>query len=163
MPDTFINVARIIKPFGLRGRIVIESLTDFPDRFAPGSILLLDNQPFEVTASRTQKHRWVLKLKGIDSPEDAETLRGALLQVPEADLHPLPEGQYYRFQVIGLLAVTKDGRELGRVTDVLETGSNDVYLVKGPAGELLVPALPQFVAEIDLVSGRIIVEDMEVV
>ena len=163
MPDTFINVARIIKPFGLRGRIVIESLTDFPDRFAPGSILLLDNQPFEVTASRPQKHRWVLKLKGVDSPEDAETLRGALLQIPESDLHPLPEGQHYRFQVIGLLAVTLGGEELGKVTDVLETGSNDVYLVKGPAGERLVPALPQFIAEIDLESGRIIVEDMEVV
>ena len=163
MPDTFINVARIIKPFGLRGRIVIESLTDFPDRFAPGSLLLLDNQPFEVTASRPQKHRWVLKLKGVDSPEDAETLRGALLQIPESDLHPLPEGQHYRFQIIGLLAVTLGGEELGRVTDVLETGSNDVYLVKGPAGERLIPALPDFIVEVDLQAGRIIVEDMEVV
>ena len=161
MPDSPITVARIIKPFGLRGRVVIESLTDFPDRFAPGSILLLDDQPFEITASRPQKHRWVLKFKGVDSPEDAETLRGALLQVPESQLHPLPEGQFYRFQIIGLLAVTRDGRELGPVKDVLETPANDVYLIQTPNGELLVPALSDFVVEIDLQAGRMVVEDIE--
>ena len=163
MPDSPITVARIIKPFGLRGRVVIESLTDFPDRFAPGSILLIDDQPFEITASRPQKHRWVLKLKGVDTPEDAETLRGALLQIPESQLHPLPEGQFYRFQIIGLLAVTRDGRELGPVKDVLETPANDVYQVQTPNGELLVPALPDFVLKVDLEAGKMVVEDVETV
>ena len=65
--------------------------------------------------------------------------------------------------MIGLLAVTKDGDEVGRVTDVLETGGNDVYLIKGPGGERLVPALPQFVTKIDLEAGRMIVEDAELV
>ena len=163
MPDSPITVARIIKPFGLRGRVVIESLTDFPARFAPGSILLIDDQPFEITTSRPQKHRWVLKFKGVDTPEDAETLRGALLQVPESQLHPLPEGQFYRFQIIGLLAVTRDGRELGPVKDVLETPANDVYQVQTPTGELLVPALPDFVLKVDLEAGKMVVEDVETV
>ena len=163
MPDTPVTVARVIKPFGLRGRLVVEPLTDFPDRFSPGSILLIDDQPFEITASRPQKGRWVLKFKGIGTPEDAETLRGALLQIPESDLRPLPEGQYYRFQVIGLLAMTKDGQELGIVKDVLETPANDVYQIQTPTGDLLVPALPDFVVEVDLEAGRMIIEEMEVV
>ena len=105
----------------------------------------------------------MLKLKGVDTPEQAEDLRDCALHVPEADLHPLPEGEYYRFQVIGLLAVTRDGDEVGRVTEVLETGGNDVYLIKGSGGERLVPALPQFVSEIDLEAGRMIVEETEIV
>ena len=163
MTDTLVTVARIIKPFGLRGRIVVESLTDFPDRFAPGSILLLDNHPFEITAGRPQKHRWVLKLKGVNTPEDAEALRGAFLQVPESDLHPLPQGQFYRFQLIGLLAVTRDGKVIGTITDVLETPANDVYQVQTPAGERLIPALPDFVVEIDLEAGRMVIEEIQTV
>lgn len=163
MPDIPVTVARVIKPFGLRGRLVVEPLTDFPDRFATGSALFIDDQPFKITASRTQKGRWVLKLKGVDTPEDAEALRGALLQIPESELHPLPQGEYYRFQIIGLLAVTRDGRELGPVKDVLETPANDVYQVQTSDGELLVPALPDFVAEIDLQAGRMVVEEMEIV
>ncbi len=161
MPNDPITVARVIKPFGLRGRVVVDPLTDFTDRFDPGSILYIDDQPFEVTASRPQRERWVLKFKDIGTPEDAETLRGALLQIPESQLHPLPEGQYYRFQIIGLTAVTKDGRELGSVKDVLETPANDVYQVQTPDGELLVPALPDFVIEIDLQAGRMVLEDIE--
>ena len=161
-PD-LIAVGRVIKPFGLRGQIVIFPLTDFPERFAPGAAILIEGQSFEISASQPHKGRWVLKLKGVDTPEQAEDLRGCALNVPESDLHPLPEGEYYRFQVIGLLAVTKDGDELGRVTDVLETGGNDVYLIKGSGGERLVPALPQFVTEIDLDAGRMIVEDAELV
>ena len=161
MPDNPITVARIIKPFGLRGRVVVEPLTDFPDRFAPGNILFIDDQPFEVTASRLQKARWVLKFKDIRTIEDAETLRGALLQIPESDLHPLPEGQYYRFQVIGLLAVTREGEEIGRVKGVLETPANDVYQIQTPTGDLLVPALPDFVIAVDLEACRMVVEDIE--
>ena len=163
MPNNSITVARVIKPFGLRGRVAVEPLTDFPERFAPGSILFIDDQPFEVTASRPQRQRWVLKFKDISTPEDAETLRGALLQIPESQLHPLPDGQYYRFQIVGLLAVTKDGRELGPVKDVLETPANDVYQVQTPTGDLLVPALPEFVMQVDLEAGRMIIEEMEVV
>ena len=161
-PD-LISVGRVIKPFGLRGRVVIDPLTDFPERFAPGRSVLINGDAFQITASKPRKDGWVLKLEGVTTPEQAETLRGATLQVPESDLHPLPEGQYYRFQVIGLLAVNEDGDEVGQVTDVLETGSNDVYLIKGPGGERLVPALPQFVTQIDLDAGRMIIEDAELV
>ena len=161
-PD-LISVGRVIKPFGLRGRVVIDPLTDFPERFAPGGSVLINGDTFQITASKPRKDGWVLKLEGVNTPEQAETLRGATLQVPESDLHPLPEGQYYRFQVIGLLAVNGDGDEVGQVTDVLETGSNDVYLIKGPGGERLVPALPQFVTQIDLDAGRMIIEDADLV
>ena len=105
-PD-LITVGRVIKPFGLRGQIVIFPLTDFPERFAPGGAILIEGQSFEISASQPHKGRWLLKLKGVDTPEQAEDLRGCALHVPESDLHPLPEGEYYRFQVIGLLAVTQ--------------------------------------------------------
>ena len=156
-----VNVGLIVKPFGLRGRVVVEPLTDFPERFAPGSALLIAGERYQVTAGRAQKGRWVLKLKGVDKPEQAEELRGLYMQVHESELFPLPKGEYYRFQVVGLLAVTPDGEEVGRVAEVLQTGANDVYLIIGPGGERLVPALPQFVREVDLEAGRMVLEDTQ--
>ena len=161
-PD-LITVGRVIKPFGLRGQIVIFPLTDFPERFGAGRRHPHRGPVLRNLGKPASQGPLVLKLKGVDTPEQAEDLRGCALHVPESDLHPLPEGEYYRFQVIGLLAVNKDGDEVGRVTDVLETGGNDVYLIKGPGGERLVPALPHFVTEIDLEAGRMIVEDAELV
>src|SRR5690606_14491238 len=84
----------------------------------------------------------IVKLEGVDTRDDAETLRGALLQVPGDQVVPLPEDHYYVFQIVGLEVVDEDGRELGVVKEVLFTGANDVYVVERADGsELLLPAV----------------------
>jgi 16S rRNA processing protein RimM len=111
-----------------------------------------------IESARWQKGMAYLRLSGIDDREAAAELGGRLLSIPESELEPLPEGQYYRFQLIGLSVVSRDGEELGRVTEVLSTGANDVYVVRGERGELLLPATDEVVREIDLETGRMLID-----
>ncbi len=94
----------------------------------------------------------------IEDREAAEALRGWLVQVPEHEAWKLPKGQYYWHQIIGLDVVTKDGRRLGSVADILETGANDVYIVKRDGGELLLPAIKDVIKKISPETGEMIVE-----
>ena len=101
--------------------------------------------------------RPVLKLSGIDDRNESETLRGKLLEVPESELMRLPQDTYFQHQIVGLEAVTTDGRKLGTIAEILQTGSNDVYVVKGER-EHLIPAIGDVVKEVDLEAGRLVVD-----
>ncbi|MDP8924524.1 MAG: ribosome maturation factor RimM [Chloroflexota bacterium] len=100
----------------------------------------------------------VLRLEGIADREAAEALRGWLVQVPEDEAWKLPKGQYYWHQIIGLVVVTRDGRRLGTVADILETGANDVYVVRREGTDLLLPAIKDVVKEISPERGEMLVE-----
>jgi 16S rRNA processing protein RimM len=100
----------------------------------------------------------VVKLATIDSVEDAEKLRGQDLTIPRSELYPLPQGQYYTFQIIGLKVVTTEGELLGHITEIMTTGSNDVYIVEGKRGEILIPAIEDVVKSIDLKKGKVVIE-----
>jgi 16S rRNA processing protein RimM len=139
----------------------VEPLTDFPDRFAPGETVWVRGRPFIVEDVRQHHKDLLLKLEGIDTPEDGEDLRDCLLEVPESELRPLAEGEFYRFQVVGLRVYDGEGNAIGKVTEVLPTGGNDVYVVRGPQGDVLVPAIDDVVREIDVAGGRMVVELME--
>jgi 16S rRNA processing protein RimM len=99
-----------------------------------------------------------LKLTGIDDREAAKALRDVFIEVLERDLDPLPPGEYYRFQLLGLTVRSIDGQELGRVVDVLAAPENDVYVTRGDKGDVLIPAVDDVVRDIDLSSGVIVVE-----
>jgi len=99
----------------------------------------------------------LLKLGGCDDRNAAEGLRGLLVQVPVDDAVPLEEGEYYHFQIVGLRVETDAGELLGRVVEVLETGANDVYVVRGPRGEVLLPAVESVVDVLDPAAGRMVV------
>ncbi|MGE5618895.1 MAG: ribosome maturation factor RimM [Sphingomonadaceae bacterium] len=158
----FLVVARIVSPQGNRGEVKAEVITDFPERFASTSAVYLgpDHQRFEVESHRFLRDALVLKLKGVDSIEDAEKLRGKLVEVPEEEAVELPKDHYFWHQIIGLTVLTVGGERLGKVVDILETGSNDVYVVDGPRGELLIPAIKQVVKSVDPAAGTITVELM---
>jgi 16S rRNA processing protein RimM len=94
-----------------------------------------------------------IKLSGVGSVEEAEELRGAGASVPRKMLERLPEGQFYRFEIVGLKVYDVQGDKLGEVVDVLSTGGNDVYVVHGKRGEVLVPAIEDVVREVDGVDG----------
>jgi 16S rRNA processing protein RimM len=153
-----IAVGSIAAPWGLRGDLKVQPLTDFPERFQRGAALWVRGRRHEVQRSRWSRGLVYLGLSGIDSRNAAEELRGALLEVPENDLKPLPEGQYYRFQVVGLEVRTPEGSSLGRVAEILSTASNDIYVVRGGPRELLIPAIEDVVLEVDVQGGRLVVD-----
>jgi len=154
-------VGRVLGPWGLRGDVKVESLTDFPQRFAAGGRLCAGGATYVGERSRWQRGHVVLKLAGIDSATAADALRDRLLEVPEDELHPLGEGEYYHFQILGLEVLTTSGENLGRVEQIISTGSNDVFVVRGPRGEVLIPALADVVKSVDPAAGRIEVEVVE--
>lgn len=159
--EGYVAVGRVQRPWGLHGDVKVESLTDFPDRFAPGARLWVAGAERAIERSRSHKGEIYLKLRGIADPDQAATLRGELLEVAEADLHPLPEGDYYHYQLEGLSVRTTDGETLGTVAEVLQPGGNAVLLVRGPRGEVLVPFIDDVIRRVDLDGGRIEIELIE--
>jgi 16S rRNA processing protein RimM len=149
-------VAKILTPHGVRGEVKLLPLTDFPHRFAQTEFLLLaDRTKLYLESVRMQKNAILVKFRGLDTPEDWSPLRNKELFVTEDELMPLPAGQYYIHQIVGLEVVDEQEQILGRVTDVLQTGSNDVYVVKTTDGkELLLAAIDSVVKEIDIAAGR---------
>ena len=157
-PPEFLIVGYILAPWGIRGEVKVEVVTDFPERFAPRKVVYLNTRPLEIESCHPHKQHLVVKLATIDSVEDAEKLRGQDLTIPRSELYPLPEGQYYTFQIIGLKVVTTEGELLGHITEIMTTGSNDVYIVEGKRGEILIPAIEDVVKSIDLQKGEVVIE-----
>ena len=115
------------------------------------------HQPLDVRGLRRHGGRILLKLQGINSREEAMALSRSYLYVPGTETIALPPDEYFVYQIVGLRVETETGETLGTVRDVLETGSNDVYVVQGPRGEVLIPALKEVVRTLDLAAGRVVV------
>jgi 16S rRNA processing protein RimM len=140
----------------------VQALTDNPARFAPKAKLWADDQPVTVTASREAAGHLYVRFKGFADRTSVEKFRQALLQVPESELPPLPEGEYYRFQLLGLTVVDRDGATLGTLDEVIETGANDVYRMRTPEGsDVLLPALADVILSVDLGARRMVVDPPE--
>src|SRR5262245_26009499 len=131
----YLAVGKVVRAHGVHGEISISVLTDFPERFETTEWLYMGNE-FEASPYRLEKYRWhkqniLLTLAGITDRTQAEQLRGRYVQVPIEQAVPLPEGDYYHFQLVGLNVVTTDDQFLGTISEILETGANDVYVVQG--------------------------------
>jgi 16S rRNA processing protein RimM len=145
----------------VRGELRVESLTDVEGRFEPGCVLHVNGAERKVERARRDRHGLLLMLEGIATRDDAEELWGALLEVPESQSPPLAEGSYYQHQVVGLRVQDLAGTDLGRIEEVLETGANDVYVVRSESGETLIPALDSVIKQVDIVHGVMVVELLE--
>lgn len=153
-----VAIGRLVKPQGRRGELAVEPLSDRPERFRdlrraylPGP----DGRAREVVVESCWPHkgRFVLKFQGVDSIDAADTLRGQDLRIGEEELAALEPGAYYHHQLVGL-RVEDDGRDLGRVERVWETGgAAPVLIVQGPDGETLLPFAAAFIREVDLRAG----------
>jgi 16S rRNA processing protein RimM len=147
-PEDFVTVGKVGRPPGLSGAFVVERPSEDESRFATGAVLHVDGEPAQVTESkRGGGGRVVIRL-------DRKVERGAVLQVPKADLPPTEDDGYYVFQLIGLEVVEEGGRTLGRVKDVATYPANDVLEVEGG---LSLPMVGECVREVDLETGRIVV------
>jgi 16S rRNA processing protein RimM len=156
-PETAVTVGRISAAHGVRGEVKVQPLTDFPERFQRGSLLWMDGAPQKVVLGRPQGRNIILKLEGVNTRTDAEALIGKELMATEATLIE-EEDVYYLHDVIGLLVEDEKGETLGQLAEVLSTGSNDVFVVRGERGELLLPAMDDVVREVDIAGGRVVVE-----
>jgi 16S rRNA processing protein RimM len=160
----YLTVGRVLRPHGVRGEVRVEILTGYPERLSQHSHFLLappiapeDITRYPVERVRPHGELALVKLGGCDDRNAAELLRGMLVQIPVENAVPLEEGEHYHFQVIGLEVETDTGEYLGEVVDVLETRANDVYIVRGPAGELLVPAIDDVVLDLDPEARRMVI------
>ena len=155
-------VGRVVKPQGRHGEVAVEPFSDREDRFPKlrrAFVPAPDGEAREVRVERcfAHKHRFVLKLAGIDSIAEAETLRGAELRIAESELKALPEGSYYYHQLAGLHVDDEQGFTIGVVESVMETGADTrVLVVRTPEGETLLPFADAFVRSVDLARGRIV-------
>lgn len=161
---SYVIVGQVRRPHGIGGEVRIEVLTDYPERLIKHDRLYLADpqSPEDVKAHPLQSvrpHKGILlvKLADIDDRDEAERLRGMLVQVPLKDAVPLEEGEYYYFQLLGMDVRTDTGEWLGRVTDVVAAGAHDVYVVHGPRGEILLPAIEDVILELDTESGEMVV------
>jgi len=157
----FITIGKIIAPRGIKGKLKVEVVTDFPQRFTPSSKIYINRQPMTIDSTEWHKGKAIIKLNTIDSIEDAQRLRGQPIEIHHSQVYPLPEGQYYHFQLIGLEVWTTQGELLGTVTEILTADSNDNYVVRGAKGEILIPAIEDVIKSIDLNKGYIVVEAIE--
>ena len=153
----YVAVGRVIGARGLRGELKIEPLAP-QSAFAAGHTVSISGRDYTIEHGSPGERPIHLKISGVDTREEAMLLRGAYLQALERDLKPLPAGEYYRFQLVGLAVRSLDGRDLGRVVDVLSTPQNDVYVVEGSHGEVLIPAVDDVVRTIDLAAGVITID-----
>ena len=139
----------------------MEVVTDFPERLHTGMVVYVgeDHQPQHVASLRPHDLVLLISFSGYDTPEDIGRLRNQTVYVRTEDRPALAEGEYYHHQILGLKVIEENGNALGILTDILETGANDVYIVQ-PAGggrEILLPAISDVVREIDLEQGTMTV------
>lgn len=160
--DEPILVGIVARAHGLGGEVVVDSFSDAPDRYVAGSALTAElpsgrSLRLVVAATRPFQDRLLVRFEGVSDRTGAEALHGANLTVRRRDVKPLPGGRRYRFELVGLAVTTRDGETMGEIEDVFSTGSNDVLVIRGPRGEILLPALAEVIVSVDLEGGTMTV------
>jgi 16S rRNA processing protein RimM len=161
-PDQLISIARIARPQGIRGEVIADILTDFPDRFAELDKVTLSRDgriigELELEQYRFHKGRVLLKFAGYDDPDKADGLRGASLVIHRDDLVELEEDEYYLFDLEGCEVVTVDGQVLGIVAKVQDFGAAPLLVVKNQTKEFLIPLTRDICPDVDTDNKKIVV------
>jgi len=167
--DVLVAVGRIIGAHGREGEIRVKATSDVPGRFDEGQTLYVsrdgvspEERIYQIAKTRSTgskgKDILIISLRGCRDRDQALRMAGLWLCVLQSEVPSAEEGEYFHYELLGLKVRTVEGEDLGEVAEILETGSNDVYVVRGAAGEILVPALSKVVREIDIASGLVVVD-----
>lgn len=154
----FVAVGKLHRPHGVHGEIIMEVYTDFPERLRAGMRLFAGGARQELSLVRRRWHseQLLLTFDGYDTPESVGALRNQILYVPVAELPDLPEGEYYHHQLLGMQVLDEASKLLGIVTQILETGANDVLVVKDANGkEILLPITDEVILAVSLQDKNI--------
>ncbi|MFA5072913.1 MAG: ribosome maturation factor RimM [Nitrospirota bacterium] len=162
-----ITIGKVLKPWGVKGELKIMPLTDFPKRFQDldrvslvspaGKEIICDIASVRYDANEIP----FFCLKGYETPEKAKLFNGWFIKIPREQAVPLPEGRYYWFQLIGMDVFSEAGEKLGTITDIFETGSNDVYVVKRGRKEIYIPAIRDIIKQVDPAQNRMVIHLMD--
>jgi len=161
----YISVGYVLKPRGIKGEIKVEPLTDYIERFDELDILYIKEndkyKPVKILSRKYSPNHVFLLLEGYMDRNQAEKLRGQYLWIARDQVRELPKDTFLIADIIGCAVYTKEGQYLGSVDDVIETGSNDVYVTKGPLGDVLIPGLKKVILDVDIKNKKIIVSAQE--
>jgi 16S rRNA processing protein RimM len=156
----YLAVGKLRHAHGVHGEMLVEVLTDFPERFQPGAILYLETEVKQLRLVKCRPHQegLLMTFEGYSTPEEVSQFRNQTIFVKSDDRPALEDGEYYHHQLINLHVITHDGTPLGMVTEILETGASDVLVIRSDTGvETLIPMVEAFIQAIDLDKGEITV------
>ena len=163
--EDLVLIGRIIGTHGNKGEVKVYPLTDFPERFPSLKEIFLTTpsgqKKLSVEKVRFHKTYIIMKLEGCHIISEAQELKGCTIGIPQDQVQPLEEGEYYYFQLIGVEVYTEEELYLGVVKDIFPTGSNDVYVVKDDRKEYLIPAIKDVVKKVDLEKKRITIHPLK--
>ena len=170
--NEFLEIGQIVNTFGIKGMVKVKPFTDDIKRFdrlekiyvfkGDGKNVNKIQMQYEIEEVKYHKEMVLMKLKGIDNPEDANSLRNYYINVKREDEPELEEGTYYIVDLLGLEVYSDEGNHLGKVDDIYNTGSNDIYVVKDELGkQLLLPAIADVIKEINIDEKKIVVHILE--
>lgn len=163
MNEELVAVAKITKSRGLRGELIADVLTDFPERFEELEtvIALLPNgerRELKIEKFWFQKERVILKFAGFDSIETAETLRGAEICIPESEAVELDTDEYFDWELEDCEVETVEGEKIGRVKEIMRTGGTEILVVQGAEKDYLIPFAEAICPEVDVENKLIRVD-----
>ena len=157
-PVVYLAVGTLRRSHGIRGDLLVDVTSDFPERLKPGTFVFLGEkkQPLKITRRKLHNDGLILGFEGINNAEQTAKYRTQMIYVKAEDRPALPEGEYYHHQVLGLNVVDENNVALGTISEIIVTGANDVYVVI-PAGEtqvreILLPAIQQVILDVNLES-----------
>ena len=170
--EQLLRIGVLTRPHGVRGEAKVFPTTDYPERFEEVTEVILKTRKGDIRTRidsvRYFKNLAIVKFTCFSNPEEIQGLAGSDILITRDQAQPLDEGEYYIADLIGCRVVAAEdseafaGQELGEVKDVLQTGANDVYVVKMPSGsELLLPVIPACIRQVDIEAGLITVNLMK--
>lgn len=160
----FVIVGKLRRPHGVRGEIVMEVLTDYPKRIRVGKQVYIgeEHKPLVISSRREKPPGILISFEGYNDCDKVADFTNQYIYSAMSELPPLEANEYYYHQLIGLNVENKQGERLGKLEEILETGANDVFLVRTPdSNEILLPVIDSVIVSIDLSLGRIIVNPPE--
>jgi 16S rRNA processing protein RimM len=154
-------IGKVLKPFGIRGEVKVQSFASSLAPFSASTSLFLDEEEFVLVSARSHKGAALITLQGVNTPERARELVGRVVRTDRANFPPLAEDEYYLHELVGMEVIRKDGAVVGAVRNIIETGANDVLEIVGPYGEALIPHVEGVVLDVDFDAGIIRIDPPE--
>ena len=164
MGSGYLWVGAITRPHGLRGQVIVQAEPDAGGILKPGGRVVVggdqNQEEFEISGVQSRGRHFIVRFRGLADREGAEALVGRALYVPAESLGPLPAGEYYWHQMIGLRVVSEEGQALGRLEEVFSTPAHDIWVARASGKEYLIPAVDAVILSVDPREGEIMVRTL---
>lgn len=162
MKNNILEIGQVVNTHGVRGELKIQTWCDEPEVYDELEYIYIDGKKYNILKNRLHKNCEIVAVEGINNINDAELLKNKIVTVEREALGSLPDGAYYIADLIGLEVKTADGKILGKIEDVIKTGSNDVYQIKGESKKpILIPVIDEVVNEVNIDDGYVLVTLMK--